>query len=195
MPVNLCSTPFGIIGIFTRELCRRVGHHRNVLNAFRHHWNLHGRGGAGGWLVDLCSTPFGIIGIFTPLRRAHFHRRLAVLNAFRHHWNLHSRSSSRVHTSGSCAQRLSASLESSLATIDRTCSRLSKCSTPFGIIGIFTRRGEDRAIDLLVLNAFRHHWNLHRAEVTCLFGTLKRAQRLSASLESSPYHSPPFSTA
>jgi len=37
------------------------------------------------------------------------------------------------------------------------------CSTPFGIIGIHTRRfdSRDRQRCARVLNAFRHHWNSH----------------------------------
>ena len=37
-----------------------------VLNAFRHHWNLHHHPARFKLnILDLCSTPFGIIGIFT----------------------------------------------------------------------------------------------------------------------------------
>jgi len=85
-----------------------------VLNAFRHHWNLHGMASV---------KPFST----SP-----------VLNAFRHHWNLHSTVPVTVHSPAACstpfgiigiftslpaktltmhcagAQRLSASLESSL---------------------------------------------------------------------------------
>ena len=60
-----------------------------------------------------------------------------MLNAFRHHWNLHLSLESRPgHTSS--AQRLSASLESSLHLGVSVDCRQTLCSTPFGIIGIFT---------------------------------------------------------
>ncbi len=36
-----------------------------VLNAFRHHWNLHTLMRAFVLMTSWCSTPFGIIGIFT----------------------------------------------------------------------------------------------------------------------------------
>ena len=163
-PPLVCSTPFGIIGIFTRRpratastspsaqrlsaslesshdhldvLVREI----LVLNAFRHHWNLHAR------------------------RRSFPARpRRSVLNAFRHHWNLHPSArppSRRV----SRAQRLSASLESSLGFDGFKARATARCSTPFGIIGIFTRS-------------------------TCTSSTSNSsAQRLSASLESSPRRS------
>jgi hypothetical protein len=112
-----------------------------------------------------CSTPFGIIGIFT---RARIRRNTP-------YWQ--------------SAQRLSASLESSLADWR---SRLTRprhmCSTPFGIIGIFTRNLPARFHHMrFVLNAFRHHWNLHRAANRKDWPPhIAGAQRLSASLESSP---------
>src|ERR1044072_9525955 len=86
----------------------------------------------------MCSTPFGIIGIFTVpgeyIRFSFFTsaQRLSaslessparlrlrrdiglVLNAFRHHWHLQTRPRLLLPRSGG-AQRLSASLESSLA--------------------------------------------------------------------------------
>src|ERR1700753_3628475 len=60
------------------------------------------------------------------------------------------------------AQRLSASLESSPRHLLLPLKGCAECSTPFGIIGIFTLfklLGHERL--LKVLNAFRHHWNLH----------------------------------
>src|SRR5205085_437952 len=152
---------------------------RQVLNAFRHHWNLH-RG---------CFEEVG--------------HSAGVLNAFRHHWNLHRRPGSLRRPTSRSAQRLSASLESSRA------ARENECAVTFVLIGIFTYqprakelgaksaqrlsaslessqkysvKSEDR---LTVLNAFRHHWNLH---LSTRRKTFRRpcAQRLSASLESSP---------
>ncbi len=110
-----------------------------VLNAFRHHWNLHSQETYQTANLEECSTPFGIIGIFTRHRRA-FLRHLQhpkVLNAFRHHWNLHELGEA-IGAPLCRAQRLSASLESSLVLDDRA-------DEP----------------TVAVLNAFRHHWNLH----------------------------------
>src|SRR5215207_560818 len=63
---------------------------------------------------------------------------------------------------------------------------IAECSTPFGIIGIFTEVFDEHGPRFGVLNAFRHHWNLHlgcRSSRPC---RLPSAQRLSVSLESSP---------
>src|ERR1700754_3407294 len=84
-----------------------------VLNAFRHHWNLHYAAGKACGRGKRCSTPFGIIGIFTLESECIAFRLNLVLNAFRHHWNLHI----------------------AAAVVAR---REFQCSTPFGIIGIFT---------------------------------------------------------
>ena len=85
---NACSTPFGILGIFTPTsgyllpqplVLNAFRHPRNfhghanliprgapsVLNAFRHPRNFHGGGGGEGSSQGMCSTPFGIRGIFT----------------------------------------------------------------------------------------------------------------------------------
>src|SRR5881275_2210502 len=109
----------------------------SVLNAFRHHWNLHPEFRISGVLgIPACSTPFGIIGIFT-CAQSSAPRPIHVLNAFRHHWNLHA----NVLTTN------------------------SRCSS--------------------VLNAFRHHWNLHLRLMLSAPIQREGAQRLSASLESS----------
>ncbi len=156
-----------------------------MLNAFRHHWNLH------------CERICGAVALIT------------VLNAFRHHWNLHARRAFSPTSTRNSAQRLSASLESSQGYAHALPSSLTRCSTPFGIIGIFTDNlGSAPALGAWVLNAFRHHWNLHplrgkrgihNHKCSTPFGiigifTRRRkslmsgrgsAQRLSASLESS----------
>src|ERR1700754_3110772 len=121
----MCSTPFGIIGIFTRlphterpvkHVLNAFRHHWNlhhgaedvrihgqqVLNAFRHHWNLHVSSSASSRRATECSTPFGIIGIFTRC------------------WSLPTRATG-------CAQRLSASLESSRRRIILTYSARGGC--------------------------------------------------------------------
>ena len=137
-PKNLCSTPFGIIGIRTRFNFQRrfaflsaqrlsaslefahnaqfvtSAHYKEVLNAFRHHWNSHRTFSSRGVNIDKCSTPFGINGIrttgetgsgaavFASAQRLSASLEFArnekspvgslwrVLNAFRHHWNSHS---------------------------------------------------------------------------------------------------------
>ena len=110
---ELCSTPFGIIGIPTN---RRgdADDSKDVLNAFRHHWNSHGSA------------------------RSFDEADGDVLNAFRHHWNSHNRFERSKGNDSLRAQRLSASLE-----FPRTRGKLVmaiplECSTPFGIIGIPT---------------------------------------------------------
>jgi len=85
-----------------------------VLNAFRHHWNLHQIPNRVDRIVRRCSTPFGIIGIFTRYN-GRFRRGAAR-----------------------SAQRLSASLESSPGIVTADFLEGLECSTPFGIIGIFT---------------------------------------------------------
>jgi hypothetical protein len=71
-----------------------------VLNAFRHHWNPFGANHVFGDCWNVCSTPFGITGILASL-------------------------SAPKAPLAACAQRLSASLESSLANRRRALSRCS----------------------------------------------------------------------
>ena len=159
------------------------------------------------WLLR-CSTPFGINGIITAfvgtamcigtgaqrlsasMESSRVSGRcgedwLGVLNAFRHQWNHH-------------ASNIVAS------------SIPGGCSTPFGINGIITRFATGgRGGYVCVLNAFRHQWNHHmvgygesrKEGLLCStpFGingiitqtrlqgrrANRRAQRLSASMESS----------
>src|SRR5207249_806257 len=59
-----------------------------------------------------------------------------VLNAFRHHRNSHTRARPAFRTLDLCAQRLSASSEFSPQKSRRARRSRSRCSTPFGIIGI-----------------------------------------------------------
>ena len=127
-----------------------------VLNAFRHHWNLHTRVYASHHAQDWCSTPFGITGIFT-----HSDGLSAMLGRGAQRLSASLESSRRDSAPGSTrrAQRLSASLES---------SRLSGClragvssAQRLSASLIFTRQPSDSAL-ALVLNALRHHCNLHR---------------------------------
>ena len=83
-----CSTPFGIIGIFTTAavpVLRRTP----VLNAFRHHWNLHESS------ERMKSDQFLVLNAFRHHWNLHSDTNCSmnsssdVLNAFRHHWNLH----------------------------------------------------------------------------------------------------------
>ena len=135
--LNSCSTPFGIIGIFTHP----------------RHYSILGQ--------CVCSTPFGIIGIFTnddhelilrpesaqrlsaslessPLKTpALSNSRDSVLNAFRHHWNLHT-----INQLGDLASQ-------SVLNAFRHHWNLHTCASTASVAR------------LTVLNAFRHHWNLH----------------------------------
>ena len=86
--IDLCSTPFGIIGIltlkvlsnrrglsraqrlsasseFSQEMLAEAAFRWRVLNAFRHHRNSHKTNAEEEQATILCSTPFGIIGILT----------------------------------------------------------------------------------------------------------------------------------
>ncbi len=61
----MCSTPFGVIGLFTPMMTQRTIADWFVLNAVWRHWIVHDD------LAELvgetaeCSTPFGVIGLFT----------------------------------------------------------------------------------------------------------------------------------
>ncbi len=156
----MCSTPFGIIGIFTSDFSFSFHCSSSCSTPF----GIIGIFTALSFALDanrvLCSTPFGIIGIFTgrprPANsRAPRAQRLSaslessltricvsrcsssVLNAFRHHWNLHawdcgrSRHSRRVLN----AFRHHWNLHTIRIIV---AGRAHECSTPFGIIGIFT---------------------------------------------------------
>ncbi len=141
--------------------CRRLRSLPRVLNAFRHHWNLHNLVAAGYGCVVQCSTPFGIIGIFTPSCKARMSAGLISCSTpFGIIGIFTSRACSTTARSAS-AQRLSASLESSHRISEINQPHVA-CSTPFGIIGIFT----------------------NESAPGCRRGD--GAQRLSASLESSP---------
>ena len=76
---HACSTPFGIIGIFTQRLSASLEFSPAVLNAFRHHWNFHPPARADFCDLNLCSTPFGIIGIFTVLLPKHVNSDICEL--------------------------------------------------------------------------------------------------------------------
>ncbi len=135
---DTCSTPFGIIGIFTTlrlSIARSTIFSAQrlsaslessppegddmparlfaVLNAFRHHWNLH----QDGYNFSVISPD--VLNAFRHHWNLHVGRaesdcpQTGVLNAFRHHWNLH------------------------IYDFDTT-DNGAACSTPFGIIGIFT---------------------------------------------------------
>ena len=158
-----------------------------MLNALRHQWNLHAQvevtcaipnraqrltASMESSLVQLkrllggvsCSTPYGINGIFTSFNDP-TSLQLVVLNALRHQWNLHRQPREAQQRAG------------------------FPCSTPYGINGIFTVSSAARNASASVLNALRHQWNLH----TTVRGDLGwgiGAQRLTASMESSPF---PFS--
>ena len=111
---------------------------RKVLNAFRHlriHHSSFPICSSG--IPRPCSTPFGIFEFIT--------RRLTSTQSIR----------------GRCAQRLSASSNSSLARTSRVNRRTFRCSTPFGIFEFITRQFQ------------------------CFLSLLLGAQRLSASSNSS----------
>jgi len=177
-----------------------------------------------------CSTPFGIIGILTPTRvRVRWAMQSAQRLSASSEFSLAAPQrplkvglrAQRLSASSEfspivfgeipalkeCAQRLSASSEFSPIDTRVIGSRPLGCSTPFGIIGILTRRtmrlfpapsGAQRLsassefsrdcgawVEMLsrVLNAFRHHRNSHKLGIDDGDTTKVCAQRLSASSE------------
>ncbi len=131
-----CSTPFGIRGRITKRQgmrtdlessaqrlsaseegsLERQGHildGKRVLNAFRHQRKDHKSAYPCSCSAAPCSTPFGIRGRITGVARADDGQSL-VLNAFRHQRKDH-REVRAPQSARSCAQRLSASEEGSLA--------------------------------------------------------------------------------
>jgi hypothetical protein len=53
------------------------------------------------------------------------------------------------------------------------------------LYSVYQRVSESYERNYMALNAFRHHWNLHASLTRCIGSAATRAQRLSASLESS----------
>src|SRR2546429_1577854 len=106
-----------------------------VLNAFRHHWNLH--------------TRYACLRTTTP----------DVLNAFRHHWNLHLRPRSRVSEDTDACSTPFGIIGIFTRMLSSRSNRWKRCSTPFGIIGIFTAGLPSPRYRpcSIVLTAFRHH--------------------------------------
>ncbi len=186
-----CSTPFGVIGLFTRRrknirmaslfVLNAVWRHwivhqaerdrlfpaRQVLNAVWRHWIVHGRGDDN--------------------RR----RKSLVLNAVWRHWIVHYRTgdmpiedwecstpfgviglfttatgTARGHVPG--AQRRLASLDCSRLFNSISQASRQTCSTPFGVIGLFTGTGIGKQMlrhwcstPFGVIGLFTRH--LHRA--------------------------------
>ena len=109
----------------------------------------------------------------------------SVLNAFRHHRGRHTTAPKAYPSASMCAQRLSASQRSALATMsphspDTLCAQrlsASQRSAP--------DRHQDYDCRLEVLNAFRHHRGRHTQLLKPL-AAYHGAQRLSASQRSAP---------
>ncbi len=158
----VCSTPFGVIGLFTRQWVH-WGHARYsaqrrlasldcslldrsridaapcVLNAVWRHWIVHNshptptrrQSSAQRRLASLdCS----------PLSRAHQGTRQQVLNAVWRHWIVHSIQPSSTETSSDV---LNAVWRHWIVHVRRCRPRCAwnRCSTPFGVIGLFTDPG------------------------------------------------------
>ena len=143
---------------------------------------------------DGCSTPFGITEVGTRDGRSK-DLNGAVLNAFRHHRGRHAFAFTRHPMQVSGAQRLSASQRSARVKaqsepaprlvlnafrhhrgrhfpIIEDTGFMFKCSTPFGITEVGTRRGTRDAPRQPVLNAFRHHRGRHESCVRVHVGNL-----------------------
>ena len=158
----LCSTPFGITAVLTRT-CRPPPGRRCCAQRLS--------------ASQRCSHTWGVGVRLSPL----------VLNAFRHHSGAHPPSLCSPPCPQCRAQRLSASQRCSLVFQTSRSASGSKCSTPFGITAVLTRRSRDppkrcscaqrlsasqrcslhRAhgarLSGYVLNAFRHHSGAHSA--------------------------------
>ena len=203
-----CSTPVGVKGISTsfrairgvyHSACaqrlsaskesppRRPGRIRQalaVLNACRRQRNLHFDMRGLNFINGMeCSTPVGVKGISTSIG-GRTSTAEPVLNACRRQRNLHA-ATLPAGSSGSSAQRLSASKESPPAR--RAVGSICRgCSTPVGVKGISTiGSGCSPRTSIAVLNACRRQRNLHPSSRAARRG-LVRAQRLSASKESPP---------
>ena len=180
---RMCSTPFGIRGLCTRELFE-VARDELVLNAFRHQRSLHCLTGRNKAQSAMCSTPFGIRGLCTPSSRppARSHpgaQRLSAsevsapaiveLAAIREYKcstpfgirGLCTRRASARPRPRRCAQRLSASEVSAHGCSRAYCAQSTVCSTPFGIRGLCTFALPWSYAHTGVLNAFRHQRSLH----------------------------------
>ncbi len=136
-----CSTPFGIIGIFTASSTspstKSHGRAQRLSASLESSLLRPTRRRLG----DGCSTPFGIIGIFTLVVLLTFgiaylrcSTPFGIIGIFT------LRPGCFRQTRLPRAQRLSASLESSLDDFSTWTYQVIACSTPFGIIGIFTRK-------------------------------------------------------
>ncbi len=116
----------------SRRTCRK-----HVLNAVWRHWIVHNRRPGSMGLYRTCSTPFGVIGLFTSGKDTRVVSNRLVLNAVWRHWIVHA----SEHISDF-------SLYSVLNAVWRhwiVHRRLAMqqqhgiwCSTPFGVIGLFT---------------------------------------------------------
>ena len=159
-----------------------TSHHprKQVLNAFRHQRNQHHVRRTPGVPDDRAQR----LSASTESHPRHpaDHGDTPVLNAFRHQRNHHPRRTGSRQLPG--AQRLSASLKSSpLCTADASATRVSAQRLSASLES--SRAALDGArCTCEVLNAFRHHWNLHSWQDAC-HRRCDGAQRLSASLKSS----------
>ena len=161
-----------------------------MLNALRHRWNHHVRSPPGGdWhTCMLCSTPCGING--THHRRTatqtHRTRRLQCSTPCGINGIITLVVPLRVIATTSSAQRLAASMESSLIAISGWQSMVLMCSTPCGINGIITvtpgYSGSPLGNSAQRLAASMESSLLYLAEH---IGPQHGAQRLAASMESS----------
>ena len=188
-PALLCSTPFGIKGIFTGA------EPHSVLV-----------------IVHACSTPFGINGIFTALQvvaDGTLTRSAQRLSASMESSRTPQQERELDDRACSTPFGIKGIFTRARATLLERSPRV--CSTPFGINGIFTTSAAVLfSAHRRVLNAFRHQWNLHAQSVAACradsivcstpFGIngiftastwvdgvrrMCSAQRLSASMESS----------
>ena len=132
-----------------------------VLNALRRQWNVHRCSACGRSGAARCAQRLTASMECSPSGPGEGSHPGVVLNALRRQWNVHRRPGA-PGCRGSRAQRLTASMECSLNG-GRGISGLIRCSTPYGVNGMFTLEIPVEGLDhAQVLNALRRQWNVHR---------------------------------
>ena len=111
-----------------------------------------------------------------------------MLNALRHQWNHHATLPALPAGTNKCSTPCGINGIITLKA-GTEAATLGLCSTPCGINGIITRGACLINRRDAVLNALRHQWNHHQASCVSSCAACS-AQRLAASMESSPRRPP-----
>ncbi len=181
----MCSTPFGVIGLFTL-FRRHFFFNPLVLNAVWRHWIVHDALLRASKLQRKCSTPFGVIGLFTlrgfaSCRRSYCaQRRLAsldcshvglgfrrlrpkVLNAVWRHWIVHPPESAAPPKQTPSAQRRLASLDCSPSRSASSWRRATGAQRRLASLDCSRFHDLRGFAPSAVLNAVWRHWIVHTA--------------------------------